>query len=46
MIAEWLWIWVAAAVGGSVWGFLFGAIPLDLFIQLLLVIAEAAGDDA
>jgi len=40
----WPIIWALSAAGGALWGLLFGAIPVDFAIQLLLLLAQAVAE--
>lgn len=42
---SWPLIWSLSAAGGAVFGWIFGPIPLDFAIQLLVALAQASGDD-
>jgi hypothetical protein len=41
---SWPLIWVASSVGGAVFGWLFGPVPLDFAVQLLIAVANAGSD--
>lgn len=42
---SWYGIWAASALAGAAFGWLIGPIPLDVFVQLLVALADSRSDD-